>query len=172
VVAGAIGWLGFGSSGSGNSAGAPLLEALPTEDRPSLRGLEWHGGFLATTRTIGASFHLWVIAGRRGPHSGRPLGLAGFAAFGFVLELFVVEEQLFSRGEDEVGAAVNTLQNLVLEFHGELLLQSAIPAAMDKGQVASGQRTGLRYSCGQLQVPKLGHIPGVRPTMHRMGYYL
>jgi len=131
IVAGAIGGLGFGSSGSGGG-GAPQLEALPTEDWPSLRGLEWHGGFLAATRTIGASFHLWVIAGRRSSYGGGPLGLARFATFGFVLELFVVEEQLFPRSEDEVGAAVNTLQNLVLEFHGELLLQSAIPAAMDK----------------------------------------
>ena len=57
---------------------------------------------------------------------GRPFGLAGFATFGFVLELFVVEEQLFSGCKDEVSAAVNTLQNLVLEFHGELL-----PSARD-----------------------------------------
>jgi hypothetical protein len=31
--------------------------------------------------------------------------------------LFVVEEQLFSGGKDEIGPAVNALQHLVLEFH-------------------------------------------------------
>jgi hypothetical protein len=43
--------------------------------------------------------------------------LAVLAAFGFVLELFIVEEELFTSGENEVGAAVHTLENLVLEVH-------------------------------------------------------
>jgi hypothetical protein len=74
-----------------------------------------------------------------------------------------VEEQLFSRGEDEVGAAVNTLQNLVLEFHGELLLRSAIPAAVDKGQVASGQRTGLNILAAGCKFQSAGTSPGFGP---------
>jgi hypothetical protein len=45
------------------------------------------------------------------------LGLAGLTALGFVLELFVVEEELFTGREHEICAAVNTLQNLILELH-------------------------------------------------------
>jgi hypothetical protein len=37
-----------------------------------------------------------------------------------ILELLIVKKQLFAGREDEVSAAINTLQNLVLEFHGEL----------------------------------------------------
>jgi hypothetical protein len=39
------------------------------------------------------------------------------AAFGLVLELFVVIEQLLAGGENEGGAAVYALQYLILEFH-------------------------------------------------------
>jgi hypothetical protein len=45
------------------------------------------------------------------------LALAGLAAFWFILKLFIVEEKLFASGEYEVGAAVYTLENLVLELH-------------------------------------------------------
>lgn len=48
---------------------------------------------------------------------GRSLGLTSFTALGFVLELFVVEEQLFAGGEDEILTAINALQVLILEFH-------------------------------------------------------
>jgi hypothetical protein len=39
--------------------------------------------------------------------------------------LLVVKEELFPGGENEIAAAVNTLQNPVLEFHCELLWPSA-----------------------------------------------
>jgi hypothetical protein len=120
VLAGAIEWLGFRRSGSGGRS-APLLEALPAKDWTTLRRLEGDGSLLAAARTIRPSFHLRVIAGRGGSYRGGPFGLAGFATFRFVLELLVVEEQLFTSCKHEVGAAVYTLQNLVLEFHGELL---------------------------------------------------
>ena len=55
----------------------------------------------------------------------KPLVLAILAALGFVLELFVVEEKLFARGEHEIGTAVNALQHPVLEFHPRLLWPSA-----------------------------------------------
>jgi len=42
-----------------------------------------------------------------------------------------VEEELFSGREDEFSAAVNALQNLVLEFHGELLPSARDSQAMD-----------------------------------------
>jgi len=31
-----------------------------------------------------------------------------------------MKEELFARSEDEVGAAINTLENLIREFHGRL----------------------------------------------------
>jgi hypothetical protein len=34
--------------------------------------------------------------------------------------LFVVKEQLLPGGKNEIGATINTLQNLVLKFHGTL----------------------------------------------------
>jgi hypothetical protein len=45
------------------------------------------------------------------------LALAVLAAFGFVLELLVVEEQLFTRREHEIRATIDALQNLILVFH-------------------------------------------------------
>jgi hypothetical protein len=48
------------------------------------------------------------------------LRLALFAAFGVVLELFVVEENLFAGRKNELGAAVNALQYTIGEFHGRL----------------------------------------------------
>ena len=58
-----------------------------------------------------------------GPDARTPagaLGLALFAALGVILEILVVEKELFARSEDEFGAAINTLENLIREFHGRL----------------------------------------------------
>jgi hypothetical protein len=41
--------------------------------------------------------------------------------FGVVLELLVVEEKLLAGGEYEFSAAVNALEDSILEFHGRLL---------------------------------------------------
>ena len=46
-----------------------------------------------------------------------PFAFAVFAAFGFVLELFIVKEELFASGENKVCAAIHALENLVLELH-------------------------------------------------------
>jgi hypothetical protein len=51
---------------------------------------------------------LKALAHRRNADSGKPLAFAVFAPFWFVLELFVVEEQLFASGEDELASAVHT----------------------------------------------------------------
>jgi hypothetical protein len=45
------------------------------------------------------------------------LAFAVLAAFGFVLELLVVEKQLFTGCEHEIRATIDALQNLVLVFH-------------------------------------------------------
>jgi len=83
-----------------------------------LRRLERHRGFLPALR-----------AGRSGlgpighrPGSGRSeygnsLRLTHLATFRFVFELLVVEKQLFARGENKIGTAVDTFQYLVLEVH-------------------------------------------------------
>ena len=97
--------------------GSPLLETLPAEYRAALCGLEGNRGFLAATGARCPGFDFGIVAGGCGAQTGGPFGFAGFATLGFVFELFVVEEQLFASSEDEIAAAVNTLQNFVLKFH-------------------------------------------------------
>lgn len=79
---------------------------------------ERHGGFLAALRTHGPSFHFRVRlpASWRTQH-GYSFTLTGLAPLGLVLELFIVKEQLLPSRENEVSAAIDTLQHLVLEFH-------------------------------------------------------
>ena len=75
----------------------------------------------SASRAGGLSFDLGVAVGLSGsggrPEDRDPLGLAGFAAFGFVLELFVVKEKLFPGSENEITPTVDTFQHLVLKFH-------------------------------------------------------
>jgi len=49
------------------------------------------------------------------------LSFAALAAFGLVLELFVVKKQLLACGKYKIPAAVDALQHPVSEFHPELL---------------------------------------------------
>ena len=55
------------------------------------------------------------------PYLGASLGLTFFAASWVVLEFFFVEEELLSSRENELGVAVNALQNPVCKFHGFFL---------------------------------------------------
>jgi hypothetical protein len=48
---------------------------------------------------------------------GDALGLTSLAALGFVLELLVVEKQLFPGGEYKFGTAINADQYLILKIH-------------------------------------------------------
>ena len=73
-------------------------------------------------RTGGASFDAGVVvafAARRGSgvEDGDAFGLAGFAALGFVLELFVVEKELFAGSEHEFTAAIDAGEYFVPKFH-------------------------------------------------------
>jgi hypothetical protein len=55
------------------------------------------------------------------PATGRTLAFrfAAFAPFGFVLEVLVVEEVLFSRCKYEIRSAIHTLENAILKLgHG------------------------------------------------------
>jgi hypothetical protein len=79
-------------------------EALAAVYWPTLRGPERHCGFAAALRTNRGGFRL---AGTQRPRL--PLALAGLAALGLVLEVFVVEEVLFSRCKDKFGSALRAL---------------------------------------------------------------
>jgi len=95
-----------------------LLEALAAKHRTSLRRLEGHGGLPLAARADGLCFHPLIIAAvlRKSQRLGA-FAFAVLAAFGFVLELFIVEEELFTSGKYEIGAAVHALEYLVLELH-------------------------------------------------------
>jgi hypothetical protein len=96
-----------------------LLEAFPAEHRTPLRRTKRHRRILAALRALcaGFRFHVGVTVLRRRTQHCHPFALTVLAAFGFVLELLIVEEQLFAGGKDKICTAIDTLQNLVLEFH-------------------------------------------------------
>jgi hypothetical protein len=100
----------------------PLCKTLAAEDGTALSGAEGNGGFLATLGADGVRFHPAKVIthlpwSRSGIEHSHALGFAGFATLRFVPELFVVEEELFSGGKDELSAAIDALQYLVLKFH-------------------------------------------------------
>jgi hypothetical protein len=102
----------------GAGGGAFFAEAFAAQDGSALSGAEGDRGRFAALRAHGLGFDFGTTLARgRDSERGDAFGFTGFAAFGFVAELFIVEEQLFSGGEDEVAAAVNALQHSVLEFH-------------------------------------------------------
>jgi hypothetical protein len=80
-------------------------EALPAVDRAALRRFEWDRGFTAALRARGHGFGF----GKTSATTPLALGLTCLAALGFVFEVFVVEEVLFSRSEYEICVAVYTL---------------------------------------------------------------
>src|SRR5579863_9022194 len=89
--------LKISKSGRG-SAGSALLEALPAEDGAALRGLERDGSFLPALGATGPGLHLRIVPRSGSAHVRGALGLTRFTALRLVLELLVVEEQLFSGG--------------------------------------------------------------------------
>jgi hypothetical protein len=58
-----------------------------------------------------------IARGGRGREDGYAFGLAALAALGLVFELLVVEKQLFPGGEDELRAAIDAGEYLILKFH-------------------------------------------------------
>jgi hypothetical protein len=109
------------SWGSGGGGGSLLRETFAAEDRAPLRWPKRDCGLLAALRAGSPSFDASEVVSiarlGRGGKDGHALGLAGFTAFGLVLELFVVEKELFPGGKDKIGAAVDAGQYLVLKFH-------------------------------------------------------
>lgn len=91
-----------------------LLKTAPAQYGPALSGLEWNSGFGPAFRTNRAGL---------GPNlliATHAFGLALLAALGIVLELFVVEKNLLSCGEDKLSAAVDTCEDAIGKFHGRL----------------------------------------------------
>ena len=88
------------------------LETSAAEHRTALCGLEGNGGLHAALRTGG------TCLGAYPGTAAHTLCLALLAVLGIVLELFVVEEKLLARSEDELGATVIALQNSVGKLHG------------------------------------------------------
>jgi hypothetical protein len=92
-------------------------EAFAAKHGTPLSGLEWYRGFAATLGAGGHGFAFGETAATRA----LAFGFARLAAFGFILEILIVEEMLFTRGKDEIGSAVYALQGPVLELrHGNV----------------------------------------------------
>lgn len=99
------------------SSGTTLLEALPAKHWPSLRRFKRHSRLLAAVRAGSARFYFLIAVLRCRADSSSAFCLTRLAALGLVLELFIVEEKLFASREEKLRAAVDALQQPVLEFH-------------------------------------------------------
>ena len=91
-----------------------LLKTRTAQHRSALRRLKRDCGGCSTPSAHGLSF-LGVLLG-----GGMSFGLADLATLGVIHKLLAVEEELLSSRENELGIAVNALQNLVCQFHGLL----------------------------------------------------
>jgi hypothetical protein len=91
-----------------------LLEALPAKHRPALSWPEGNCRFFTALGAGGLRFrpHLPTTAA-----AFRALCFAAFTSLRFVLEAFVREKHLFAGRKYKLGAALRTLQDLVMEFH-------------------------------------------------------
>ena len=84
-------------------------------------------GWLKRNRCGRSTFGTICLSFSAYPYLGASLGFTFFAAFWVVFELFFEEEELLSSRENELGAAINALQNPVRKFHGLLSAASEIP---------------------------------------------
>jgi hypothetical protein len=87
-------------------------ETFAAIHRPALGGFEGDGGLPAALGTHRHGFRLRKSRARRT----LALGLAVLAALRFVLEVFVMEEVLFSRCKNEITTAVYALENSILKI--------------------------------------------------------
>src|SRR6266853_5306075 len=96
----------------------PGLEALFAEHRTSLCGPEGDRCLLAAGRARRDGFHPFASDGSS--RTAGPFSFARLTPLGFVLEVLVGEELLFSRRPDELRAAVHALKDPILELHRSL----------------------------------------------------
>src|SRR5437016_2547341 len=98
------------AAGRGRRCRALPLEAFAAVDRASLRGLEGDGGLLAAVGAHRLGLYLLVAVAGADAERLRAFSFAGLAALRFILELFIVEEQLFSGRKNKIRTAVHALQ--------------------------------------------------------------
>ena len=95
-------------------------EAGAAVNRAALRWIEGHCRLLAALRALNGNFNTLTNAGGlRGGNGREPfvLGLlAWFAPLRFVLQTFVVKENLLSSRPDEIVSTVNAFNRTVFEF--------------------------------------------------------
>src|SRR5438128_8569028 len=92
--------LGSAAAGRCGRGGALALEAFAAVDRAPLRGLEGDGGLLAAVGAHRLGLYLLVAVAGTDAEGLRAFSFAGLAALRFILELFIVEEKLFSGREN------------------------------------------------------------------------
>ena len=116
-------------------------KARTTQNRRTTGRLKRNRCGRSTFGTIRLSFGAY-------PYLGTSLGLALLAAFWVVFELFFNEEKLLSGCENELGVAINALQNPVRKFHGLLSAASEIPECLVRVKF-HGARMGVgKYVSG------------------------
>jgi hypothetical protein len=94
------------------------------------------------------------------PYLGVSLGLAFLAAFWVVFEMFFDEEESLSSRENELGAAINALQNPVRKFHGLLSEASEVPEC----------RVRVRFHGARMGVGKyVRDLTASEPRLYRVG---
>jgi hypothetical protein len=104
-----------------------LLKALAAKHGTALRGFERDGSFFAALRASGPGFNLLIAAsGMRRPHMGYAFVLAGLAAFGFILELLVVKEELLPRRKNKFSPLVRPNCTARCSFTDELLEKQCV----------------------------------------------
>jgi hypothetical protein len=91
------------------------LKARAAQNRRATGRLKRNRCGRSTFGTIRLSFGAYPYLG-----ASLTLNLASIAAFWVVFELFFTEEKLLSSRENELGVAINALQNPVRIFHGLL----------------------------------------------------
>src|ERR1035437_1076313 len=132
--------------GSRGNMGLRLpLKARTAQNRRATSRLKRNRCGRSTFGTIRLSFDAYPYLGAS---LGASLGLAFLAAFWVVSEMFFDEEKLLSSRENELGVAINALQNPVRKFHGLLSAASEIPECRVRAKF-HGARMGVgKYVSG------------------------
>ena len=133
-------WIGLGLPGCrrGKTGGLPAEEALPAIHGTALSRLERNRGVPPALRAGGHGLRF----GEATTAAALTLGFTSLAALGFVLEVFVVEEVLFSRRKYKFCRTVYTLENSILKLRHNLC-PVVLPELVVK---AAGPRSRRRFT--------------------------
>src|SRR5664280_1080273 len=139
--------------GSRGNMGLRLpLKARTAQNRRATGRLKRNRCGRSTFGTIRLSFGAYLYLG-----ASLTLNLASIAAFWVVFELFFTEEKLLSSRENELGAAINALQNPVRKFHGLLSTASEVPECRVRVKFHSARMVVGKYvRC--LTASQSGHL--------------